>query len=73
MENNLTDIKRLFGKRLREIRIERGIAQEELSRAAGLNRTYISKIEKGERNVSLETVAKLARALGVKCLELFNF
>jgi len=67
------DIKALFGEQLRKLRTERGIRQEELARLAGLDRTYISKIERGERNVSLETVSKLAQALDIPVSHLFEF
>ncbi len=64
------DVKVVFGQRLRETRLKRGLAQERLAELAGLDRTYISKIEKGERNISLVTAARLARALGVDMKEL---
>lgn len=54
-----------FGKRLRELRLERGLSQEELGELAGLDRTYVSSAEAGRRNVSLKTIYKLAGALGV--------
>ena len=66
------DIRILFGKRLRKLRTERGIAQEKLAEVAGLDRTYISKIEKGERNISLDTIGKLANALEIEVKEFFN-
>jgi transcriptional regulator with XRE-family HTH domain len=61
----MKDITVLFGQRLKEIREQKGLSQERLAALAGLNRTYISKIERGERNVSLQTAARLADALGV--------
>ena len=54
-----------FGEKLRKLRKERGVSQEELAARAGLHRTYVSSVERGERNVSLETIDKLARALGL--------
>lgn len=58
-------IQTAFGENLRLIRANRGISQEKLAELAGLHRTYVSSAERGERNVSLETIEKLAKALGV--------
>lgn len=55
-----------FGRRLRAIRTERGLTQESLGAAAGLERTYVSDAENGARNATLRTIGKLAKALGVK-------
>lgn len=55
-----------FGKRLRQLRRERGLSQEELGAKANLHRTYIGTIERAEKNISIENIAKLAKALGVK-------
>ena len=62
----VTDIKSRFGERLREVREKRGISQERLAGIAGLHRTYVSLIERGERNVTIETIEKLATALDVE-------
>jgi transcriptional regulator with XRE-family HTH domain len=59
------DIKVQFGNRLREIRTQKNISQERLAELAGLDRTYVSKIERGQRNISLEVAARLARALDI--------
>lgn len=67
-----TYIRVLFGHRLREIRTKQGTTQESLAEAAGLDRTYVSKIERGERNVSLDIVARLAAALGSPIFEFFK-
>jgi len=69
----MSKIKEKFGKRLREIRKNKGISQEKLSKRAGFDRTYVGKIERGERSPSLETIEKLADALEVEILELFKF
>jgi transcriptional regulator with XRE-family HTH domain len=60
-----------FGSRVRELRQARGISQEQLAELAGLHRTYVSSLERGQRNVSLENIHALARALGVAARELF--
>lgn len=66
------DIKKKFGKNLKRLRLEKGISQESLALSADLDRTYIPSIEKGERNVSITVVEKLANALNVKISELFK-
>ena len=64
-------ILRSFGQRVREIRTKRGWSQEQLADACELHRTYIGGIERGERNVSLINVQKIATALGVSIADLF--
>jgi transcriptional regulator with XRE-family HTH domain len=53
----------LFGQRVRELRLKLGMSQESLGDASALHRTYIGSVERGERNVSLENIVRLARAL----------
>lgn len=59
-----------YGKALRELRSERGISQEQLAHLSDLDRTYLSGIERGERNPSLTNILKIAEALDVKVSEL---
>lgn len=59
-----------YGRALRELRLERGLSQERLAHLSNLDRTYVSGIERGERNPSLTNILKLADALGVKVSEL---
>ncbi|TDE13567.1 helix-turn-helix domain-containing protein [Jiangella asiatica] len=54
-----------FGRRVRELRKELGLSQEELADRADLHRTYVGSIERGERNVALINIHRLAKALGV--------
>jgi transcriptional regulator with XRE-family HTH domain len=61
-----------FGKRLRQLRRERGLSQEELGVKANLHRTYIGTIERAEKNISIENVSKLAKALGVRVNDFFE-
>lgn len=64
-------IKAVFGQRVRELRAAKGLSQEALALACDLDRTYIGGIERGERNVSLLNIQKIATALGVPLKELF--
>lgn len=66
------DIKAVFGAKIKVLRLEKNISQEELAHIAGIDRTYISDIEKGQRNVSLLIIQKLAKALDKEIFELFN-
>ena len=65
------EIRVSYGKAVRAIRQDKKISQEELADLCGLHRTYISDIELGKRNVSLENIDKIAHALQVKKSELF--
>ena len=65
------EIRVAYGKAVRAIRQDKKISQEELGYLCGLHRTYISDIELGKRNVSLENIDKIAHALQVKKSELF--
>ena len=67
------DPKKLFGVRVRALRHELGISQEELAERSELDRTYISGVERGVRNVSLVNIFKIAEALGVSPKTLFDF
>jgi transcriptional regulator with XRE-family HTH domain len=59
-----------FGDNVRTVRLAKGISQEGLADKAGLHRTYVSSVERGERNVTLETIEKLSKALGVSMAKL---
>jgi len=59
------DTLKRFGDRVRELRIKKGLSQEQLAELSGLHRTYISSVELGKRNVSLINIFALAKALGV--------
>ncbi len=60
------DVKSQVGAKLRKLREKLGWSQEDLGFEAGLHRNYIGGIERGERNVGVENIAKLAQALGVR-------
>lgn len=60
------DIRAFVGKRVRRYRAQRGWSQEQLGFQSGLHRNYIGGLERGERNVGIVNIAKLASALGIK-------
>lgn len=62
--------RRAFGERVRELRRVRGLSQEALAEHAGLHRTYVGSVERGERNVSLDNIHALADALDVAAPDL---
>lgn len=68
----MSNIQTKFGQKIREIRTQKGFSQEVLASKSGLHRTYISDIERGDRNVSLKNVEKLAKALGVSAHDLLK-
>ena len=65
------DIIKVFGTNLKKMRLEKGLSQERFAEICGLHRTYLSDIECFQRNVSLETVQKIADALGIDTYKLF--
>lgn len=67
------DIKLLVGKRVKELRNRLEISQEELAYRAGLDRTYITSVECGKRNISIVNIEKIAKALNVTLAEFFTF
>jgi len=62
-----------FGARIQELRKERGMTQEDLADAIGVDRSYMGFVERGERNPTLDKIAKIAQALKIKLSELFDF
>jgi len=69
-ENN---IKKLLGKKIKELRIKRGYTQEQLSEKIGIGERNLSKIECGNNFVTAETLSKLVNSLSVSAKELFDF
>jgi len=67
-----TDIRVRLGVAVRERRNELNISQEDFAEQAGLHRTYISDLERGKRNVSIENVEKLAKALNLSISDLMK-
>lgn len=68
-----TSAQQKLGKKVRQLRTEAGYSQERLGELTGLDRTYISGIERGVRNPSIRNIEKLARALKVKVGDLADF
>jgi transcriptional regulator with XRE-family HTH domain len=72
VDEDESQTKQRFGQRLREIRKGKGISQEALALSCGLDRTYIGGVERGERNISLVNIHRIARAIGVPADQLFK-
>ena len=68
-----TNAQQKLGKKIRVLRIATGLSQEKLGEIAGLDRTYISGIERGVRNPSISNIQKLAKALKIKTSDLVDF
>lgn len=66
------DIREVFARNLRRIRHAKGLSQEALAHGADMDRTYISSLERGLYNASIETIAKLADVLGIEPDELLR-
>ncbi len=69
----MSKIKKIFGNRVREIRKEENLSQEELGDRAGIHPSYLGGIERGERNLSIENIEKIALGLKVDIKELFPY
>jgi transcriptional regulator with XRE-family HTH domain len=61
-----------FGEKVRDLRKQKGLSQEQLSFEADLHRTYIGMIERAEKNITLTNIEKIAKALEVEISELFK-
>jgi transcriptional regulator with XRE-family HTH domain len=61
-----------FGKKVREERMRHGWSQEELAAKAGVHRTYVGMIERAEKNITLENIEKIVKALGMKISHFFD-
>jgi len=66
------EIKIQIGLRIKELRKKEGISQQELSFRSDLDRTYITQVENGKRNISIVNIGKIANALNISIKELFN-
>ena len=61
-----------FGKKIRDVRAERGLSQEALADIANVHRTYIGMVERAEKNITLLNIQKLSKALRIDIKELFD-
>ena len=68
----MSDIAHTVGNRLRSYRLARGMSQERLAEGAGLHPTYIGQVERGEKNLTIESLEKITRALGVPMSNVFE-
>lgn len=68
-----SNISEKIGKKIAELRKEKGLTQEQLAEKINMDRTFVGYLEKGDRNPSVETANKIARALGVDISDIFNF
>lgn len=66
------EIRSLVGWNLRALRIEKGISQDDLALQAGIERAYVGYLERGKKNPTVETLAKISSALGCHVSELFH-
>lgn len=66
------DIQKNFGLRIKELRATKGLSQEALSLKADLDRTYITSVENGKRNVSIQAIQKIIKGLDVSFSEFFT-
>ncbi len=66
-------VKLLIGSRIKELRKARGLSQEKLSERAEITPNYLSRLERGTENPTLDTLIKLGDALGVEMWEIFDF
>lgn len=64
-------IQKAFGQQVRRLRQAKGFSQEELAERCGLHRTYVGAVERGERNLSLQSMARLAKALDADIADFF--
>ena len=66
------DILKRFGARVRGIRLEMKLSQEKFAAKCNLDRTYLGSVERGERNIALRNIEKIAKAFGIPVSELTN-
>ncbi len=72
-ENSVGSLKRKFGKRLRHLRMQKGLTQEQLAEAAGLSVDFISNLERSVNAPSFETLERLSEVFHLEIRDLFDF
>jgi transcriptional regulator with XRE-family HTH domain len=65
-------ITKLFGNRIRELRVQANLSQEKFALQINMDRTYLASVEGGKRNISIENIYKIANGLGITLEELFK-
>ena len=70
--NEIEDIQIKFGKRLKALRLLNGISQEKFAFKCSLDRTYITSVENGKRNISLQNIKKIMNALSITISDFFD-
>lgn len=68
----MEDIKLAFGLRVKELRLEKGLSQEKLANLAGVDRTYMTQVENGSRNLSIQNIKKICNALEITLGQFFD-
>lgn len=68
----MKDIKLAFGLRVKELRLEKGLSQEKLANIAGVDRTYMTQVENGSRNLSIQNIKKICNALEITLTQFFD-
>jgi transcriptional regulator with XRE-family HTH domain len=68
----MQEIRRKFGKRIGELRRKKGFSQEAFAHECGFHRSYMGAVERGEKNITLAMIYKIARALDISLSELFK-
>jgi transcriptional regulator with XRE-family HTH domain len=68
----MSELPKIIGERIRTFRKEKGLSQEELAEIANLHSTYIGQLERGEKNATLESIEKVAKALEISLEDLFR-
>lgn len=63
---------KLFGQRIRELRLKNGLSQEKFALQIGMDRSYLASVEAGKRNISLINIKKIADGIGITLSELFQ-
>jgi transcriptional regulator with XRE-family HTH domain len=68
----MSSVIKSFGNNVRQERLKKGLSQEEFAELVGLHRTYIGMVERGEKNITIKNIEKIAKALEIPLNELMN-
>ena len=70
--NTIPESRKIFARNLKKMRVKQRLSQEKLADIAGLHRTYVGSVERGERNISIDNMERLASALNITIQDLLN-